>query len=67
MKTTNAKKKEVESQKIVTHWRRLSCGLWRVPQGDISVAYSAECFPKVRVFAHEGRLYTSSGGWALGW
>lgn len=62
MKTTNAKKEEVEPQKIVTHWRRFSCGLWRVPQGDISAAYSAECFPKVRVFTHEGRLYTSGGG-----
>lgn len=62
MKTTNEKVNEAEPQRIVTHWRRFSCGLWRVPQGDISAAYSAECFPKIRVFTHEGRLYTSGGG-----
>jgi hypothetical protein len=48
--------------RIVTPWRRFSCGLWRVPQGDISEAYSAEIMPRVKVFTHEGRLYTSGGG-----
>jgi hypothetical protein len=47
---------------IVTHWRRFSSGLWRVPEGDISAAYSAESFPKIKVFTHEGKLFTNGGG-----
>lgn len=48
--------------KIVTHWRRFSSGLWRVPEGDISAANSAESFPKIKVFTHEGKLFTNGGG-----
>ena len=48
--------------KIVTHWRRFSSGLWRVPEGDISAAYCAESFPKIKVFSHEGKLFTNGGG-----
>src|ERR1700744_6651863 len=48
--------------RIVTPWRRFSCGLWRVPEGDISAAYSADTMPRVKVFTHDGRLYTSGGG-----
>lgn len=54
--------------RIVTSWRRFSCGLWRMPQGDISEAYSAEIMPRVKVFTHDGRLYTSGGSsskWVL--
>lgn len=54
--------------RVVTSWRRFSCGLWRLPQGDISEAYSAETMPQVKVFTHEGRPYTSGGGcskWAM--
>jgi hypothetical protein len=47
--------------RIVTHWRRFSMGLWRVPEGDIAAAYSASSLPKVSVFTHEGRLYTNGG------
>jgi len=50
------------SAKIMTHWRRFSSGLWRVPEGDISAAYSAESFPKIKVFTHEGKLFTNGGG-----
>ena len=46
---------------VTVNWRRLSSGLWRVPEGDIHGAYSAESFPRVAVFAHEGRLFTSCG------
>ena len=49
------------SVRIVTHWRRFSTGLWRVPEGDIAAAYSASILPKVLVFVHEGRLYTNGG------
>jgi hypothetical protein len=49
-------------EQIVTNWRRFSSGLWRVPEGDISAAYSAECFPKVKTFINEGRLFTNCGG-----
>lgn len=51
-----------EPVRIVVSWQRFSCGLWRVPEGDISDAYSAETMPRVKVFIHEGRLYTSGGG-----
>jgi hypothetical protein len=50
------------TSRFVISWRRFSCGLWRVPEGDISDAYSAETMPRVKVFSHEGRLYTSGGG-----
>ena len=46
---------------VTVNWRRLSSGLWRVPEGDIHAAYSAESFPRIAVFAHEGRLFTSCG------
>jgi len=49
------------SVRIVTHWRRFSTGLWRVPEGDIAAAYSASILPKVSVFVHDGRLYTNGG------
>jgi hypothetical protein len=32
-----------------------------VPEGDIHAAYSAESFPRVAVFSHEGRLFTNCG------
>jgi hypothetical protein len=49
-------------ERVVTHWRRFSSGLWRVPEGDIQAAYCAETFPKIKVFMHEGRLFTNCGG-----
>jgi len=49
-------------EKVVTDWRRFSSGLWRVAEGDISAAYCAETFPKIKVFTHEGRLFTNCGG-----
>ena len=53
---------EAPPERVITNWRRFSSGLWRVPEGDISAAYSAEIFPKLRVFSHEGRLFTNCGG-----
>ena len=47
--------------RVVTHWRRFSSGLWRVPEGDIDAAYCADTFPKIKVFTHEGRLFTNCG------
>jgi hypothetical protein len=35
----------VSPVRIVTHWRRFSSGLWRVPEGDIAAAYSASILP----------------------
>ena len=46
--------------RIVTDWRRFSSGLWRVSEGDISAAYCADTFPKIRVFTHENRLFTNT-------
>lgn len=51
-----------EVARVVTPWRRFSCGLWRLAEGDISDAYSANTIPKVKAFTHEGRLYTNGGG-----
>jgi hypothetical protein len=52
--------------KIVTDWRRFSSGLWRVPEGDIQAAYSAETFPRVKAFTHGGVLFTNGGGFSAG-
>lgn len=49
-------------ERVITSWRRFSSGLWRIAEGDISAAYCAEAFPKVKVFTHEGRLFTNCGG-----
>jgi hypothetical protein len=49
-------------ERIITHWRRFSSGLWRVPEGDIQAAYCADTFPKIKIFMHEGRLFTNCGG-----
>lgn len=49
-------------ERIITDWRRFSSGLWRVPEGDIQAAYCADTFPKIKVFMHEGRLFTNCGG-----
>lgn len=48
--------------RVIVHWRRFSSGLWRVPEGDIQAAYSADTFPKIKVFMHEGRRFTNCGG-----
>jgi hypothetical protein len=50
-----------EPARIITHWRRFSNGLWRVPEGDIAAAYCADTFPKIKVFTHDGRLFTNCG------
>ena len=49
-------------ESVVTNWRRFSSGLWRAPEGDIQAAYCAETFPKIKVFMHEGHLFTNCGG-----
>jgi len=52
---------EDNSERIVTHWKRFACGLWRLSQGDISAAYCADTFPKLKTFVHEGHLYANCG------
>src|ERR1041385_1103282 len=47
--------------RIVAHWKRFACGLWRLPEGDISAAYCADTFPRLKAFPHEGRLYMTGG------
>jgi hypothetical protein len=34
-------------ERVVANWRQFSSGLWRVPEDDISAAYSAETFHKI--------------------
>lgn len=48
----------MNSNTIIVPWRRLACGLWRVPKGDIAAAYSADQLPQVRTFQHEGAVFT---------
>ncbi|MGZ5543708.1 MAG: hypothetical protein ACXWIU_03450 [Limisphaerales bacterium] len=47
--------------KIITNWRRFSCGLWRMPRGDISAAYCADILPRLKVFDHDGKLFINGG------
>ena len=49
----------IRPEQIETSWRRFSSGLWGIPPGDISEAYSAETFPKVKTFREGARLYTT--------
>jgi hypothetical protein len=53
-------------EKVVADWRRFSSGLWRVSEGDIQAAYSAEIFPKVKVFTDNGVILTNGGGFFSG-
>ncbi len=48
----------MNSNTMVVPWRRLACGLWRVPKGDITAAYSADQLPRVRTFQHDGAIFT---------
>ena len=51
----------IPPKRIIADWRRFACGLWRLPEGDISAAYCADTFPRLKTFVHEGRLYTNCG------
>jgi hypothetical protein len=51
----------IESSRVVTDWRRFADGLWRLPRGDISAAYCADVFRKLKVFTHEGHLFMNGG------
>ena len=48
-------------ERIVAEWRRFSCGLWRIAEGDISAAYCADTFPRLKTFSEEGHLFTTCG------
>jgi len=61
MSATTSTEPAPPSARIITNWRRFSSGLWRVPEGDIAAAYSANSMPKVSVFVHEGRWFTNGG------
>lgn len=61
MEQLHANKTRDKREPIVTDWRRFSSGLWRIPEGDIAAAYSAESFPKVKTFTHEGTTFTNLG------
>lgn len=51
----------VSPVRIVTDWRRFSCGLWRIPEGDIWAAYSGQTFPVIKAFRDGNVLYTNGG------
>ena len=67
MSATSATETAPQPGRIVTHWRRFSSGLWRLPEGDINAAYSGSTFPKIRVFVHEGRRFTNCGASFFSW
>ena len=48
-------------ERITADWRRFSCGLWRIPEGDISAAYCADTFPRLKAFSEAGQLFTNCG------
>ena len=47
--------------RIAADWRRFSCGLWRIPEGDIWTAYSGQTFPVIKAFRDGNVLYTNGG------
>jgi hypothetical protein len=49
-------------QEIIVEPPRLASGVWGEHEGDISAAYCADTFPKIKAFVHEGQLYTNCGG-----
>jgi hypothetical protein len=49
------------SDRKVTAWRRFAPGLWRMQEGDISKAYCAHTFPRLRVFREDGQFYANCG------
>lgn len=53
-------------ERITTCWQRFSAGRWQMPKGDICAAYSAQTLPRVSVFRHEGRMFTTGGFLFLG-
>ncbi len=53
-------------ERIITRWQRFSSGHWHMPKGDICAAYSGQTLPRVSVFRHEGRMFTTGGILFLG-
>ena len=49
-------------KEIIIEPSRLASGVWRDGEGDISAAYCADTFPKIRTFVHKGHLFTNTGG-----
>ena len=49
-------------KEILVDASRLAMGIWGETVGDIHAAYSADTFPKIRAFEHEGRFFTNCGG-----
>jgi len=46
-------------KRVIVEPFRLSWGLWGESKGDISAAYCADTFPKIRTFTHEGWLFAT--------
>ena len=53
-------------ERIITRWQRFSSGVWQMPKGDICAAYSGQTLPRVSVFRHQGRMFTTGGILFLG-
>lgn len=49
-------------EEIIVEPLRLEIGIWGYPEGDISAAYCADTFPKVKTFRHDGQEFTNLGG-----
>lgn len=61
MPALHAAKLRVFPERIVADWRRFAIGLWRLPKGDISDAYCADIFPRLRTFSQSGDIYANLG------
>ena len=49
-------------EEIIVEPLRLETSLWGYPEGDISAAYCADTFPKIKTFRHQGQTFTNMGG-----
>ena len=63
MKTQLVMPRKEWPQEIIVEPSRLAMPLWGETEGDIQAAYSADTFPKIKTFTHEGHLFTNCGGW----
>jgi hypothetical protein len=54
-------------EKVVANWRQFSSGLWRVPEDDISAAYSAKTSHKIKCSRTKADYSQTTAGISPGW
>jgi hypothetical protein len=48
-------------EEVLVEPSRLATGIWGESEGDIAAAYSADRFPKIKTFPHDGQLFVNTG------